>query len=66
MGLASRMPNSNELPPASNSANPWSDGDEFYDAVCRQLNGLAKRCKKCLRITALRHLTQGHCPDCKE
>lgn len=66
MGHGTRNTSTNDLPSASNENNPWSKGNEFYDAVCRLLNGMAHRCSVCKRITDQSYLTNGKCPDCKK
>ena len=65
MGFATRTSTSNEISDNSNAANPWSRGNEFYDAVCRLLNGMAHRCKFCKRITHIDFLQNDKCPDCR-
>lgn len=61
MGFLSRLPNSNDPP-----RQEWNYGpQEPLDDFAAMLNGLAKRCKDCKRVTMNKHLSvMGHCPEC--
>jgi len=62
MGHGSRLPNSNDLPPADQSR---FGGNELADDFCLLLNGLAKRCVACRSVTRNEYLQDGKCPDCR-
>ncbi len=61
MGFLSRLPNPNEP-----EKDTWHYGpQEPHDDISAMLNGLAKRCKECKRVTMNKHLSiMGHCPEC--
>lgn len=61
MGYLSRLPNSNDPPRETWEYGPQEPLDDFAAA----LNGLAKRCSGCKRVTMNRHLIDWHCPVCK-
>lgn len=66
MGYMSRQPTSNNLPQLREGKSPWLGDNELVDEIALLLNDLAKRCKKCKRVTHVRYLDSNqHCPDCK-
>lgn len=61
MGFLSRQPNSNDPPRDSWKYGPQEPLDDF----AAMLNGLAKRCHDCKRVTMKKYLgTMGLCPTC--
>lgn len=61
MGHLSRQPNSNEPEKAH-----WQYGpQEPHDDWSAMLNGLARRCMDCKKVTLNKHLSvMGLCPEC--
>jgi hypothetical protein len=62
MGHLSRKPDGNDPP-----RGEWAYGPrEPHDDFSALLNGLARRCAACRRVTMLRYLSEGACPECRE
>ena len=66
MGFATRQPTSNEPPRPGQKQSLWLETDECVDAFALKLNGLARNCDMCKRLTSNKHLDQqGKYPDCR-
>ena len=65
MGLLSRQPTSNDLPPPV--SNPWGPKNSMLDDVAILLTGKGERCQECKRVVLNRYLVrvgdQNYCPD---
>lgn len=64
MGLFSRQPNPNE----EENQLEFDYGPKFpHDNISALLNGVAKKCKNCQRVTLLKWLNQEQlCPICEQ
>lgn len=61
MGFGTRTLSDNDPPVVNNNISPWLESDDPFFML---INMLAQRCRKCQRVTALRHLNEiGVCPD---
>ncbi len=65
MGHLSRKPTPNEAQPQP-PEGAWDDDNEFYDAVCLLLNGLAVRCAACRGVVLRKNIVavdgKDYCP----
>jgi hypothetical protein len=61
MGFGSRLPTPNEPERATWRYGPVEPHDDFSAL----LNGLARRCAGCKRVTLNQYLADGSCPECR-
>ena len=67
MGYLSRLPTSNDPPRSTSGEDPWLGDNELMDRYALVLNGLAKKCVKCGRMTHINNLDiECFCPDCRQ